>query len=44
MHPDAASVDAIGQQLRAAGWQTDLGGTASADGYRGRLQMHKAGA
>jgi general secretion pathway protein L len=42
--PDAASVDAIGQQLRAAGWQTELGGTAGGDGYRGRLQLHKAGA
>jgi len=42
--PDAASVDAIGQQLRAAGWQTELGGSASGDSYRGRLQIRKAGA
>jgi general secretion pathway protein L len=42
--PDAASVDAIGQQLRAAGWQTELGGTASGQGYRGKLQLRKAGA
>jgi general secretion pathway protein L len=42
--PDAASVDAIGQQLRAAGWQTELGGSASGDGYSGRLQIRKAGA
>jgi len=42
--PDAASVDAIGQQLRAAGWQTELGGSASGEGYSGRLQIRKAGA
>jgi len=42
--PDAASVDAIGQQLRAAGWQTELGGSAKGDGYSGRLQIRKAGA
>jgi len=42
--PDAASVDAIGQQLRAAGWQTELGGSASGDSYQGRLQIRKAGA
>jgi general secretion pathway protein L len=42
--PDAASVDAIGQQLRSAGWQTELGGTASGDSYQGRLQIRKAGA
>jgi|SRR6185295_10332671 general secretion pathway protein L len=42
--PDAASVDAIGQQLRAAGWQTELGGSASNDGYSGRLEIKKAGA
>jgi general secretion pathway protein L len=43
--PDAASLDAIGQQLRSANWQADiLGGTANGDGYRGRLQIRKAGA
>jgi general secretion pathway protein L len=42
--PDAASLDAIGQQLRAANWQADiLGGSANGDGYRGRLQIRKAG-
>jgi general secretion pathway protein L len=43
--PDAASLDAIGQQLRAARWQADiLGGSSSGDSYRGRLQVRKAGA
>jgi general secretion pathway protein L len=43
--PDAASLDAIGQQLRATHWQADiLGGTANGDTYRGRLQIRKAGA
>jgi general secretion pathway protein L len=43
--PDAASLDAIGQQLRAASWQADiLGGNANGDNYRGRLQVRKAGA
>jgi hypothetical protein len=43
--PDAASLDAIGQQLRAANWQADiLGGSANGDSYRGRLQIRKAGA
>jgi general secretion pathway protein L len=43
--PDAASLDAIGQQLRAATWQADImGGSASGDSYRGRLQVRKAGA
>jgi len=43
--PDAASLDAIGQQLRAASWQADImGGSASGDSYRGRLQVRKAGA
>jgi general secretion pathway protein L len=43
--PDAASLDAIGQQLRAARWQADiLGGSANGDSYRGRLQVKKAGA
>ncbi len=42
--PDAASLDAVGQQLRTVGWQTDfLGGAANGDGYRGRLQMKRAG-
>ena len=43
--PDAASLDAIGQQLRAARWQADImGGSVSGDTYRGRLQIRKAGA
>ncbi|HEV8445026.1 MAG TPA: type II secretion system protein GspL [Steroidobacteraceae bacterium] len=43
--PDAASLDAIGRQLRAANWQADiLGGSANGDNYRGRLQIRKAGA
>jgi general secretion pathway protein L len=43
--PDAASLDAIGQQLRAASWQADIKDlTASGDNYRGRLQIRKAGA
>jgi len=41
--PDAASLDAIGQQLRAASWQADImGGSASGDTYKGRLQIRKA--
>ena len=43
--PNAASLDAIGQQLRATQWQADiLGGTASGDNYRGSMQIKKAGA
>jgi len=43
--PDAASLDAIGQQLRSASWQADImGGSASGESYRGRLQVRKAGA
>jgi type II secretion system protein L len=43
--PDAASLDAIGQQLRAASWEAKImGGSASGDTYRGRLQIRKAGA
>jgi general secretion pathway protein L len=43
--PDAASLDAIGQQLRAASFQADiLGGSASGDSYSGQLQIRKAGA
>ena len=43
--PDAASLDAIGQQLRAGDWQADiLGGNSSGDNYRGRLQVRRAGA
>ncbi len=43
--PDAASLDAIGQQLRAGSWQADImGGSASGDTYKGRLQIRKAGA
>ena len=43
--PDAAALDAIGQQLRASNWQADIKGlTANGDGYRGNLQIRKAGA
>ncbi len=43
--PDAASLDAIGQHLRAAQWQADiLGGSANGDSYRGSMQIKKAGA
>jgi general secretion pathway protein L len=43
--PNAASLDAIGQQLRSAAWQADVMElTASGDRYRGRLQIRKAGA
>jgi general secretion pathway protein L len=43
--PDAASLDAIGQQLRSASWKADImGGSANGDTYRGRLQIRKAGA
>jgi general secretion pathway protein L len=43
--PDAASLDAIGQQLRSSSWQADImGGSASGESYRGRLQVRKAGA
>jgi general secretion pathway protein L len=43
--PDAASLDAIGQQLRAGSWQADIKGlTANGDSYRGNLQVRKAGA
>ena len=43
--PDAASLDAIGQQLKSANWQADIKDlTASGDSYRGRLEIRKAGA
>ncbi|HUQ10254.1 MAG TPA: type II secretion system protein GspL [Steroidobacteraceae bacterium] len=43
--PDAASLDAIGQQLKAGAWQAEIKDlTASGDSYRGRLQIRKAGA
>jgi general secretion pathway protein L len=43
--PDAAALDAISQQLRAASWQADIqGGSSNGDTYRGRLQVRKAGA
>jgi general secretion pathway protein L len=43
--PDAASLDAMRQQLRSANWQADIQVlTASGDSYRGRLQIKKAGA
>ena len=43
--PDAASLDAIGQQLRGARWQADLkGGSVVGDSYRGEIEIRKAGA
>jgi type II secretion system protein L len=43
--PDAAALDAISQQLRASSWQAEIKGlTANGDGYRGNLQIQKAGA
>ena len=43
--PDAASLDAIGQQLRAASWQANIvSGSASGDSYRGNMEVRKAGA
>jgi type II secretory pathway component PulL len=43
--PDAASLDAIGQQLRGASWKADiLSGSASGGSYSGQLQIRKAGA
>ncbi len=43
--PDAASLDAISQQLRATSWQAEIKDlTASGDSYRGRVQIRKAGA
>ena len=43
--PNAASLDAIGKQLRAGAWRADVMElTANGDNYRGRLQVRKAGA
>jgi len=43
--PDAAALDALSQQLRAANWQTDIGGgNSNGDSYRGHLKIRKAGA
>lgn len=45
MATDTASLDAIGQQLRAANWTAEIKGITSAgEGYRGSLQIRKAGA
>jgi general secretion pathway protein L len=42
---DTASLDAIGQQLRASNWQAELKSvTAAGDSYRGSVQVRKAGA
>jgi general secretion pathway protein L len=42
--PNAASLDAVGQQLRAQGWRADiLGGNASETGYAGNLQVRREG-
>jgi type II secretory pathway component PulL len=41
--PDAASLDAISQRLRASNWQADIKGlSASGDGYRGSLELRRA--
>jgi general secretion pathway protein L len=45
--PNAASFDAMGQQLRSATWEADIkeiGASGSGESYRGRLQIKKAGA
>ncbi len=43
--PDAASLDAMSQQLRATNWQADIKDlNASGDSYRGRVEIRKAGA
>jgi type II secretion system protein L len=45
MAADTPSIDAVGQQLRAANWAAELKGVTSAgDGYRGSLEIRKAGA
>ncbi|HET7809549.1 MAG TPA: type II secretion system protein GspL [Steroidobacteraceae bacterium] len=42
--PDAASLDAISQRLRASNWQADIKGlSASGDSYRGSLELRRAG-
>ena len=42
--PDAASLAQLSQSLRENGWQADLGGgTNTADGYQGHLQVHANG-
>ncbi len=42
---DTTSIDAIGQQLRAANWSAKLSSvTAAGEGSRGSLQIRKAGA
>ena len=42
--PDAASLAHLSQALRENGWQADLGGGSNtADGYQGRLQVHANG-
>ncbi len=44
MAADTPSIDAIGQQLRAANWSAELKGiTAAGDTYRGSLSIRKAG-
>ncbi len=43
--PNAAALDTISQQLRAANWQADIGGGSSnGDSYRGHLKIRKEGA
>jgi general secretion pathway protein L len=42
--PDASSLAQLSQTLRENGWQADLGGgTNTADGYQGHLQVHANG-
>jgi len=39
--PDAESLDHLGQALRSSGWQAQLlGGSNTAQGYEGRLELH----
>ena len=43
--PDAAALDVISQQMRAANFQADIGGgNSNGDSYRGHLKIRKAGA
>jgi len=43
--PDAASLDAMSQQLRATNWNAEIKDlNASGDSYRGRVEIKKAGA
>ena len=42
--PDATSLDHLSQALRSGGWRADLlGGTNTASGYEGRIQLSGSG-